>query len=95
MVAYVAVRAGWMMLGKIIPKVVFARAPVDNGQALAYAFLDPVKMHIHCFGTFLFDGFIAETRGGGVIGLHGSGGLGMPEIFEGLTDWNGLLAIDE
>jgi hypothetical protein len=44
---------------------------------LAHAVAYPVKAHVNGFGAALLHGVIGNARGSAVIGLNGSGRLGM------------------
>ena len=59
------------MLSRIVSKVSVYRSPEDKEFFLTNAILDPVKVHIHCFGAFNLDGGIGEASGGGIIRLNG------------------------
>ena len=53
-----------MVFGMVVAEVFGTWAPVDQKLALTNAILNPVKMHVHCFGAFLFDGVVGETGSG-------------------------------
>ena len=63
------------MFREVICEVFGAFSPVDEKLALFDAISDPIKSHVHCFGTTLFDGLVADAGCAGVVGLNGSGGL--------------------
>ena len=54
--AHPSVVGGWVMFSMVVGKVSFSWAPVDKEVTLASAVLDPIKAHVHCFGSFLADG---------------------------------------
>ena len=60
-----------MVLSRIVSKVRVPRSPEDKEFFLTNAILDPVKVHIHCFGSFNLDCGIGEASGGGIIRLDG------------------------
>ena len=46
------------MIGVVVANVSDARLPVDEELTLACAIAYPIKAHIDCFRSFLFDGFV-------------------------------------
>ena len=48
------VRQG-MMLGEVVSKVVAAFAPMDDVLVLGDAVFDPIKTHVHGFGSALLN----------------------------------------
>lgn len=58
-----------MVFAEVVSTVAFASAPVDNELALADTVTDPIEAHVHCFGAFLFDVVVGNTRRGVVVGL--------------------------
>ncbi len=85
---------GRVMLGVIIGKVVRPRPPVDQELSLACPVLDPIKTHVDCFGSFLFDGVIGETFGSGVVDLHRRWRLRMSHLLERGPNGDGFLSIE-
>ena len=71
-----------MVLGEVVGQIVGAAAPVDEELAFGDAVFDPVEAHVDGFGAALFDSVIGNAGGAGVIGLDGSGWLGMPHFVE-------------
>ena len=71
---------GWMVFGEIISFVGTAFAPKNLKLFLSDAdmIMDPIKMHINCFGAFLFDGVIGDATCSTVISLDRNGGWGWP-----------------
>jgi hypothetical protein len=43
----------------------------------------------------LLDGVVGVAGGGGVVSLYGRGRLRMAELFEGIAERDGLLAVEE
>jgi len=84
----------WVMLAEIIGAVEAAFTPVDVKLALADAIANPVKAHVNCFRTFLFDCVIGNTGGSTVVSLNGSGRLRMAEFFKANTDRTRLFAVE-
>ena len=54
---------------------------MDYELALLDSVSNPVKAHVNGFGPFLFDSVIGDTFGTGVVGLNGSGWLGVSQEF--------------
>jgi hypothetical protein len=81
----VAVVARGMMFGVVITKVVNAGVPVDKRLAKANLILDPVKVHLHCFEAFLFDGAVCQACCHGIDYLHGRGWLRMTRFFKSVA----------
>jgi hypothetical protein len=86
---------GRMMFRDIITQIQGAWCPIDVELFLVYTILDPIKVHVHCLGTFEFDSFVDYPCGCGIISLKWRGRLWMIEFKECLADWHGLLAVDE
>jgi hypothetical protein len=57
-----------VMFGKVVGSVGDAAAPVDHELALADAVADPLKTHVHGFGSFLFDRVVGDAGGSAVVG---------------------------
>jgi len=68
------VRQG-MMLGEVVSKVVAAFAPMDDVLVLGDAVLDPIKTHVHGFGTALLDGVIDDAQCARIVSLYWRGSL--------------------
>ena len=47
---------------------------------LANPVADPIKMHVQCFGSALFDCVVCDAGGAGIVGLDGGGGLRMAHV---------------
>jgi hypothetical protein len=84
-----------MMIHMTVSKVYRAGLSVDEELALPDMILDPIKMHIHGFGSFLFDHVIGESCGSGIIGLHWCWWLRMANFIEGDAERNGFLLVEE
>jgi hypothetical protein len=69
--------------------------PVDEKVSLLDAVADPVKTHIHGFGSALFDCFVADAGGAGIVGLDGSGRLGIAHVCESGSKHRRFFAIEE
>jgi hypothetical protein len=72
----------WVMLCKIISKIVAAFRPTDNKLALTNAITDPIVTHVHGFSTAFFDSLIGNATGRAVVSLDGSGILWESEFHE-------------
>jgi hypothetical protein len=66
-----------------VGKVVGAFAPVDGILALGYVIFDPVKSHVHDFGSLMFDGVVGNARGACIVGLNWCCLLGVAHFVEG------------
>jgi hypothetical protein len=58
-----------MMLGEVIGSIVEAFAPVNEELTSFDAIFYPVKVHVNCFGSMLFDIVVGDTGGNGIAGL--------------------------
>ena len=68
------------MLSRIVTKVRVSRSPEDKEFFLTNAILDPVKVHIHCLGSFNLDGGIGEASSGEIIRLDWGRWLGVAKF---------------
>jgi hypothetical protein len=71
-----------VMFGKVVGSIGDTAAPVDNELALADAVTDPIKTHVHGFGSFLFDRVVGDAGGSAVVGDDQGSWLGMSKFFE-------------
>ena len=78
--AHMLMMGGGMMLSVVISPVVGAFTPVDEELTLIRAVSDPVEPHVHCLGSFLFNGIVDDAVGASVIGLDWGGALGVAEL---------------
>jgi hypothetical protein len=85
----------WMMFSEIVAVVAFAGPPVNEELSLADTVTNPVKSHVHGFGSFLFDGIVGDAQCSAIVSSYGHGSLGMSKFFERDTFWYGFLAIDK
>ena len=67
-----------VMFGEVVSEVVGTAPPVHEELPLFDTIFDPVKTHIHGFGSSLFHGAVCDAGGTGVVCLDGSGGLWVP-----------------
>lgn len=66
-----------MMFGEVVDAIRESVAPLYNELALADLVADPVKLHVHGFGSLLFDPVVGNARCSAVVGDHWGGQLGM------------------
>ena len=84
------------MLREIIGEVDIAFRPLDFVLALADLIFDPVKSHIHGFGSFDFYCVVGKSLCRRVVRDDACGScLGMPEFGEDVSDVRPFLAVDE
>jgi len=83
------------MFGEIVSPAGIARPPENMELALAFAIMEPVKLHVHSLGAFLFDHVIDDPTGSVVVSLQGCGGLRMAQFFQSSVDGADGLGIEE
>jgi hypothetical protein len=74
---------GWMMLCEIIGAVSRAAPPIDMVLLLPDAVSNPIELHIHGFGLFLFYGFVGDAAGRAVVSDHRGARLFVAQFFKG------------
>ena len=57
----------WVMFCEIIPHVFDSWFPIKEKVFLFYPFLHPIKLHVHCLGTFLSNCSSDDAFGRGVV----------------------------
>ena len=67
---------------EIIRQVLKAWAPVNFELALFHPILDPIKAHVDCLGSFLFDCFVHDVVCSGVIRSQRRWGLCVAQLGE-------------
>ena len=77
---HIATMSYWMLLGKVISKVVHTTFPENTKVALTDAVTRPVKPHIDGFGHAFLDGLVGQSDSTLVITLHGCGSLRVPKV---------------
>jgi hypothetical protein len=82
-----------MLFGKIIGIVVGTFAPIDNELPLSDAVANPVKAHVHGFGSLLFDGVVGETDCTSVICLYWGWRLLVPQVFQSIPYLTPLFSV--
>jgi hypothetical protein len=86
---------GWVVLGEVIGLVGSSRFPVDVELILANPILNPIETHVNGFGVFHLYSIVGDACSGAIVGLDGSGWLGMAKLGEGSPEGTGLLGIEE
>jgi hypothetical protein len=87
---------GWgMVLGELIGEIVFTGTPMNNELALLDSIADPVESHVDCFGPALFDCFVGNASGTGIVGLVWCGCLWMAHFLECNTEWDTVASVVE
>ena len=84
--AHEAMMSWGVVFGVIVPEVGAYGSPVNFELTLTGAIPDPVEVHVNLFRKFLLDGIVCKSHCCGFIYLHGGGGLGMSEFFNGCAD---------
>ncbi len=64
-----------MMFRPVVGIVHGAGAPIKLELFLRAAISQPMKAHIHGFGTFWLHPFVDDAFGGGIVDLNGGGRL--------------------
>lgn len=82
-----------MVLAKVVCEVGCPWLPVHVEHALINAVSEPVKSHIDCFRSLLFDGVVQDTLRALVIRLDRCSGLWVAEEDEGLAEWTRILCV--
>ena len=59
-----------MVLGEVVSEVVAAFAPMDDVLVLGDAVFNPIKTHVHGFGSALLDGVIDDTGCARIVSLY-------------------------
>jgi hypothetical protein len=93
--AHLVVMSQRVVLSELISQVGSALLPMDTEVALADTVADPVKAHINCAGSVLFDGVIGDAVGHNIVSLHGSHWLRIAHFSKGIADWACFLAVVE
>ena len=82
------------MFSVIIGKVVRPWPPIDQELSVAGPVLDPIKTHVDCLGSFLFDRVIGETFGSRVVDLHWRWRLRVAHLLERGSNGDGFLSVE-
>ena len=79
----------------IISQVEFSPTIVNVELSLLDAIARPVEAHVHCVRRLLLDSSVSNSVCRRIVDLHGSRWLGPSYFFEGGSDGNGFLSVDE
>ena len=74
-----------VVFSEIVRPVEGSFLPENVELALLCSVSYPIKMHVNCFGSFLFYGVVCNSDGGGIVGADGSGRLRMTKFFQGAS----------
>ena len=83
------------LLSVIITAIVDNRAPINAKLDLIRSVLQPVKTHVNCLGSLLFEIFIHKTNSSSAINLHRSRRLRMIKKFQNLPQRKNFFCIFE
>ena len=75
-----------VMFGKVISLIASSWFPKDGKLTLAFAIVEPVKVHVHSFGAFLLDSIIDDPTSSVVVGLEWGSWLWVAQFFQGSVD---------
>ena len=78
-----------MMLCEVISFVGAAGLPINFELFLCDAVLDPIKSHVHGFGSFLLQFHVGEADSSCVIDFNRRGRLWMAHFFKGVAKGDG------
>ena len=84
-----------VMFGEVVGLVEAAFLPIDVKLSLANAVADPIKAHVNCLGSLLFDGVIGNACGSAIVHLDGHWGLQMVQFNESCLEGVGFFAVVE
>ena len=82
------------MFGEVVSFVGTALAPKDMELFLMHTIVDPIKVHVDCLGSFLFDSVIGDTSSSTIVSLNRHWRLWMPQLLK-CANGTCLLAIVE
>jgi hypothetical protein len=84
-----------MMLGKLVGEIDFTGTPMDDELTLFDSIADPVETHVNCFGSALFDCFVGNASGTGIVSLAWCCCLRMSHLLECNTEWDAVAIVVE
>ncbi len=84
---------GRVVLGRIICKIFLSALPVDVELFLLMPVANPIKSHIHCFGSALAHCVSEDTNGTFVVELDRRRALWMAHLLKGGTDWDSVFGV--
>ena len=85
----------WMVLGKIIGTVSGTLSPENSELTLSYAVTYPIKSHVDCLGSFLFDRISGDAACGVVVSDNWGCRLWMTKFFKRDAQRTGFFSIVE
>ena len=71
-----------MVIGMIVTQVSDAGLPLYEELTLACVVAYPIKVHVNCFRSFLFNGVVGKSVGGGFVYLDWRGRLWLSQFTE-------------
>jgi hypothetical protein len=83
------------MLCEITGAVSRSAPAIDMVLVLPDAVSNPIELHIHGFGSFLFYGFVGNAAGRAVVSDHRGGRLFVAQFFQDDAKWCSFFAIVE
>ena len=84
-----------VVFGWVVSEIVEPWLPVNIEHTLADSVAQPVKSHVHCFRSFLFDCFVDDTGCCAVVSFKRGSGLRMPHFNQALSEWDGFTSVQE
>jgi hypothetical protein len=75
--AHASVMGRRVVFSEVVGEIVGTASPVDQKLIILDAIFDPIKTHVDGFGATLLHSIISDAGGTGIVGLDGSGRLGM------------------
>ena len=74
------------MIGTVVGQVLVSWCPVVAEVFLGVAASEPPEVHVHVPEHFIHRGLVGDASGGGVVALHGRGGLGPAHFDESFSE---------
>ena len=84
-----------MVLGVIIPQIIFPWSPIYQEVALRTSVAHPIKTHINCVCSALLDSGVDNSTLCGVVGKDRCGRLGVAHLREGEAEFFTLSCVGE
>jgi len=86
---------GWMMLSEVICMIGVSGLPENVKLSLSYLVSDPIKLHVNCLGSFLFECVIGNSTSCAVVCLQWCGQLWMSKFFQCNAERTCMLGIEK
>ena len=83
------------MFGEVVSEIVGTASPVYKELTLFDAIFDPIKTHIHGFGSALFNCIVGDSGRTGIVSLDWCGRLWVPHIVKDGSEHGCFFAIVE